>query len=149
MGKNIKGGSKHKKYARQRENVIDVNIKNLKKDNEQEYAHVLNVLGNCRFDLICSDGKKRLGCLRGSMKKRKWVNRGDCVLVGLRDFQDDKCDIIHVYQSEQVQVLVKKSEFNSSFANDGSLENLNNEYTPENKLEQDEILTEEFDVNNL
>lgn len=24
-----------------------------------------------------------------------WVSAGDIVLVGLRDFQDDKCDIIH------------------------------------------------------
>jgi len=136
MGKNIKGGSKHKKYARQREFIIDLNINNFKKNNDQEYAFVSKILGNCKFELICFDGKKRLGCLRGNMKKRKWVNKGDCILVSLRDFQDAKCDIILVYKSEQVDVLIKKKEITSMFSQEGLLENDNDN---ENEMINDTI----------
>jgi translation initiation factor 1A len=145
MGKNIKGGSKHKKYARQREFIIDINLKNLKKEKYQEYAHVSNVLGNCRFDLICWDGKRRLGCLRGSMRKRTWINKGDIVLVGLRDFQDEKCDIIQLYKPEQVSILVKNNEFSSTFSNDGMVENKSSNRI----LEENEEFEENFDFNEL
>ena len=39
------------------------------------------------------------------MRKRKYVNPQDVVLVSLRDFQDDKCDIIDTYDDNQVRVL--------------------------------------------
>ena len=39
------------------------------------------------------------------MRKRKFVNLEDVVLVSLRDFQDDKCDIIDTYDDNQVRVL--------------------------------------------
>ena len=39
------------------------------------------------------------------MRKRKYVNLQDVVLVSLRDFQDDKCDIIDTYDDNQVRLL--------------------------------------------
>ena len=39
------------------------------------------------------------------MRKRKFVNQDDIVLVSLRDFQDSKCDIIDVYDDTQVHQL--------------------------------------------
>ena len=39
------------------------------------------------------------------MRKRKFVNQNDIVLVSLRDFQDSKCDIIDVYDDSQAQSL--------------------------------------------
>ena len=36
------------------------------------------------------DGVTRLGHIRGKMRKKVWVSAGDIVLVGLREYQDDK-----------------------------------------------------------
>ena len=39
-----------------------------------------------------------------------FVKLGDVVLVSLRDFQDDKCDIIHIYNQKEAKELVKIDE---------------------------------------
>ena len=71
----------------------------------QEYAYVMRMLGNCRCEVYCFDGIKRLAHIRGKMKNTVWVNALDYVLVGLREFQDEKCDIIHKYSDEEVRSL--------------------------------------------
>ena len=75
------------------------------KDGGQEYAQVSRMLGNSRCELHCMDGITRLGSIRGNMKHKVWIKLSDHVLVGLRDFQDDKCDIIHKYTPEEVRTL--------------------------------------------
>ena len=112
MVKNTTGGSKHKKFAKNRDNNQDkLNIKNLiKSDSDQEYAYIINVLGNCRFNVECSDNKNRLAHMRGKLKKRSWCTEGDIILISLRDFQDDKCDIIQKYTPEQIQILIENNE---------------------------------------
>ncbi len=54
------------------------------------------MLGNGRLEAHCFDDVKRLCHIRGKMRKRTWVNQGDIVLVGLRDYQDVKADVILV-----------------------------------------------------
>jgi translation initiation factor 1A len=44
------------------------------------------MLGNGRIEADCFDGKRRLAEIRGKMKKKVWIQAGDVVLVGLRDF---------------------------------------------------------------
>ena len=141
MGKNIKGGSKHKKYARVRDTTEKLNLKELKKEPEQEYAFVVNVLGNCRFELLCYDNKTRLGCLRGKMRKRVWVNKNDCILVGLRDFQDEKCDIIQKYTETQLQFLIKKKELKPDFAHNGIIQS--------GEIQSDENMSDDFDMDDV
>ena len=34
-----------------------------------------------------------------------WINHGDIILVGLRDFQDDKADIIMKYHVDEARSL--------------------------------------------
>jgi initiation factor 1A len=63
----------------------------------QEYAQVVRMLGNGRCECYCYDGVTRLGHIRGKMRKKVWVSAGDIVLCGLREYQDDKVDIIHRY----------------------------------------------------
>ena len=77
------------------------------KTDGQEYAQVLRLLGNGRVECQCFDGKKRMGTIRGAMKNRVWINAGDIVLVGLREFgsEDDKCDIIMKYFDEEAREL--------------------------------------------
>ena len=95
-----------KKYKRNK-NVIQENKNTRFKDeNEsQEYALITKALGNCRFEVMCFDGKSRLATMCGKMRKRVFVNQGELVLVSLRDWQDSKCDIIDKYNQNDIQKL--------------------------------------------
>lgn len=44
------------------------------------------------------------------MRKKVWVNQGDIILLGLRDYQDDKADVIHKYSPEEARELKKLGE---------------------------------------
>lgn len=83
------------------------------RENGQDYAVVKEVYGSGRYLCVCCDDKvERLGILRGSMRKRSVhrIGRGDVVLVGLRDYQDSKVDIMHLYISDEVRALVSYNE---------------------------------------
>merc|ERR1712126_304907 len=43
---------------------------------------------------MCFDGVKRLCHIRGKLRKKVWIAQSDIVLVGLRDYQDAKADVI-------------------------------------------------------
>ena len=75
------------------------------KEDGQEYAQVLRMLGNGRLEAQCIDGVKRLCHIRGKMRKKVWVNTSDIVLLGLRDFQDEKADVILKYTAEEARSL--------------------------------------------
>ena len=101
MPKNKFGGNKSKKGK----NIVEK--KELILDEEGElFAQVSKVLGNKRFEVRCSDGKTRVGILRGSMKRNQWVNRLDVVLVEAWDFQDGKCSILHKYSYDDYYELM-------------------------------------------
>ncbi|KAK8931305.1 hypothetical protein KSP39_PZI016271 [Platanthera zijinensis] len=51
------------------------------------------------------DGTKRLCQIRGKMHKKVWIAAGDIVLVGLREYQDDKADIILKYMPDEACLL--------------------------------------------
>mmetsp|Transcript_16092 Transcript_16092/g.41356 ORF Transcript_16092/g.41356 Transcript_16092/m.41356 type:complete len:141 (-) Transcript_16092:351-773(-) len=80
------------------------------KEEGQEYAQITKMLGNGRCDSVCFDGVKRLCHIRGKLRKKVWINNGDIVLVGLRDFQDEKADIILKYSPEEARNLKKYGE---------------------------------------
>ncbi len=103
-----KGGKKHKRAAAKSQYSGTREL--LFKEDAQEYAQIKDPLGNCRFSCQCQDGKLRLGSVRGKMHKKIWIARGDVVLVSLREFQDDKCDIIHKYTTEESHDLRKFEE---------------------------------------
>jgi len=77
------------------------------KEHGTEYCKVIKMLGNARLEGDCFDGKKRLCIIRGNMSKRRkvWIKVGDIILVGLRDFQDDKADVLLKYSDEEVRQL--------------------------------------------
>ena len=105
-----------KKKKKKKKKSFPVKIRSLEelvKTEGQEYALVTEILGNCRLRVTCTDGKKRIGHIRGKMKKRVWITRGDYVLVSLRDFQDEKADIIMKYKQDEVEKLKKYNEIPS------------------------------------
>eukprot|EP00438_Fugacium_kawagutii_P012081 Skav202400 [mRNA] locus=scaffold815:368254:370157:+ [translate_table: standard] len=107
MPKNKLGGNKAKRAKASTEN----NKKELEfKDAGQEYGQITRMLGNGRCDVQCVDGVKRLCHIRGKMRKKVWCNQGDIVLVSLRDFQDEKGDIIVKYTAEEARSLKNYGE---------------------------------------
>ena len=63
------------------------------------------MLGQGRLEAYCFDGETRLCHIRGKMRKKVWVTAGDIILIGLRDFQDDKADVIHKYNADEARNL--------------------------------------------
>lgn len=80
------------------------------KEDGQEYAQVTRMLGNGRCESKCFDGTTRLCHIRGKLRKKVWVNAQDIVLVGLREYQDDKADIILKYSPDEARNLIKYGE---------------------------------------
>lgn len=71
-------------------------------EEHSSYAFVRENNGGGHFRILCDDNTERMGVLRGSMRKRVWVRRGDIVLVTLREYEDSKADIVHKYNSSEV-----------------------------------------------
>ncbi|KAF9358970.1 MAG: eukaryotic translation initiation factor 1A, X-chromosomal [Benniella sp.] len=84
------------------------------KEDGQEYAQVTKMLGNGRVEAQCFDGEKRLAHIRGKMRKKVWINQGDIILISLRDFQDDKADVILKYNTEEARNLKAYGELPES-----------------------------------
>jgi translation initiation factor 1A len=102
------------KKQKNKKNNIQLNEKEkgdlIFKEDGQEYAQILKMLGNGRCETYCFDGIKRLCHIRGKMKKKIWINTGDIVLIGLRDFQDKKGDIILKYNANEARNLMAYGE---------------------------------------
>merc|ERR1719309_1283640 len=54
---------------------------------------------------MCFDGEKRLCHIRGKLRKKVWINSGDIILLGLRDYQDNKADVILKYTNDEARNL--------------------------------------------
>merc|ERR1712126_794838 len=60
---------------------------------------------------MCFDGVKRLCHIRGKLRKKVWINQSDIVLIGLRDYQDAKADVILKYSADDARNLKSYGEF--------------------------------------
>uniref|UniRef100_A0A1B0G435 Eukaryotic translation initiation factor 4C n=1 Tax=Glossina morsitans morsitans TaxID=37546 RepID=A0A1B0G435_GLOMM len=85
-------------------------------EDQQEYAQVTKMLGNGRREAMCFDGVERLCHIRGKLRKKVWINQGDSILVGLRDYQDSKADVVLkcVSWPDEARNLKTYSEFPES-----------------------------------
>jgi len=81
------------------------------KEDGQEYAQVTKMLGNGRLEATCFDGIKRLCHIRGKLRKKVWINQSDIILVGLRDYQDARADVILKYSADEARNLKSYGEF--------------------------------------
>ncbi|KYN35969.1 Eukaryotic translation initiation factor 1A, X-chromosomal [Trachymyrmex septentrionalis] len=111
---NSQGSSKRKggKNRRRGKNENETEKRELVfKEDGQEYAQVTKMLGNGRLEAMCFDGVKRLCHIRGKLRKKVWINQGDIILIGLRDYQDAKADVILKYTSDEARNLKTYGEF--------------------------------------
>ncbi|BBG99932.1 Nucleic acid-binding, OB-fold-like protein [Prunus dulcis] len=103
MPKNKGKGGKNRKRGK---NEADDEKRELVfKEDGQEYAQVLRMLVTVAVKAMCIDGTKRLCHIRGKMHKKVWIAAGDIILVGLRDYQDDKADVILKYMPDEARLL--------------------------------------------
>jgi len=93
------------------------------KEDGQEYAQVLKMLGNGRLDAMCFDGIKRLCHIRGKLRKKVWINTGDIILLGLRDYQDNKADVILKYTPDEARNLKTYGELPDNVKIESNLNN--------------------------
>ena len=82
------------------------------KEDGQEYAKVISLVGEGRLMAQCMDGVERLCHIRGALKKKVWIMKDDMILISLRDFQDGKADVIAKYTEQEVRTLRSMGEIN-------------------------------------
>ena len=68
------------------------------------------------------------------MRKRAWINLTDIVLVSVREFDEDKVDILHKYNNEDLYRLkgelpldlnlTNEVEFDNDAADENDIENI-------------------------
>ncbi|KAJ2091805.1 Translation initiation factor 1A [Coemansia sp. RSA 986] len=133
-GKNRRRGKNDKDESSKRELIF--------KEEGQEYAQVVKMLGNGRLEASCFDGVNRLAQIRGSMRKKIWINQGDIILVSLREYQDSKGDVIQKYNPEEARLLKQYGELPENF-NLEEGENLNSEG------ENDDGVEFEFEIDDI
>lgn len=106
MTKN-KGGKNHKRSK----NDTESDKRELVfKEAGQDYALVQKMVGNGWLEVMCTDGKQRAAHIRGAFRKKVWIGVGDVLLLGLRDYQDSKCDVILKYTPDEARLLKSYGE---------------------------------------
>ena len=100
----------------------------------QKYALVTKMLGGCRVECKLYGGGSidsgnsgntgnsgvggatgiAIGVIRGSMRKKVYINANDVVIVSVRDFEKDRVDVVHKYTNDEVRELIKLNEIPSS-----------------------------------
>ena len=110
MVKNTSGGSKHKGFARKRENESHSDRIRLSECDLEQYACVTRMNGNnCNVTTI--HGIELIGHVRGKMsgRNRRQCNivKGSVVLIGLRDWERNpkNCDVLEVYSPQEIEQL--------------------------------------------
>lgn len=91
------------------------------RQSDQMYARVIKILGSLNVLVYCNDNKTRLCHIRGSMRKKVWINIGDIVLISGRDFEKDlaqtgktyeRGDVVAKYTTEHIGKLKKLPDIN-------------------------------------
>ena len=115
MPKNFgKGGNKRKKGKKPLQETREFRFK----EECEEYARIIKLLGDGRFQCTCSDGVDRIAHLRHKMWKKVWLKCGDVVLISLRDYEPEKCDIIDKYTEKEIAKLLKNGEIKENLLGD-------------------------------
>ncbi|KYQ90928.1 eukaryotic translation initiation factor 1A [Tieghemostelium lacteum] len=101
-----KGGKNRRRGKNENEQKRELQFK----EDGQEYAQVTKMLGNGRLEALCLDGPSRLCHISGRLRKKEWINAGDIILLQLRDYQEDKADVILRYTVDEARNLKNYGE---------------------------------------
>ncbi len=110
----IRGGGKHGNNHRNRQNTqVSKRELVLAAPEESDYGQVLKLLGDKRAEVMCLSSGKLLMC-RIAGRIHQWIQREDIVLIGLRNFEPGKGDIILRYTPVEARKLMKSGYIPSS-----------------------------------
>lgn len=79
------------------------------------FGRVIEIYGNDRMGIFCEDGKHRMGRIRGKIKKRVWIRKGDLVIVNPWEWETTtgdepgKCEISWRYTNAEIGWLERKN----------------------------------------
>merc|ERR1711865_1217580 len=158
-----KGGKNRRRGKNDSESKRELTFK----EDGQEYAQVTRMLGNGRLEAFCFDGVNRLCHIRGKLRKRVWIGvvqrhtvamlgsrprralprvvpllpcpQGDIVLLGLREFQDQKADIILKYDGDEARSLKSYNELPETVQINAGAEALEGEEFGDDNFDFDEV----------
>jgi initiation factor 1A len=108
--------------------VTDISKRAVEKLGDNEYyAHITRMIGDGQTNAILTNGNIISPRIAGSMKrrgkKRMWVSSGSVVIVSKRSFGKDAYDIVHAFNAEECQHLVKIHEIPPLFLDNSSAKN--------------------------
>ena len=80
------------------------------------FAIVVEILGGERMRVFCEDGDYRVGRIRGKIKKRVWIRRGDLVIVNPWEWETvvkdklGKCEVSWRYTRAEISWLHRNNK---------------------------------------
>lgn len=83
--------------------------------NGEMFARVVDIYGQERMGVFCEDGKHRIGRIRGKIKKRVWIRKGDLVIINPWEFETEikdkpgKCEISWRYLRHEVSWITRNN----------------------------------------
>lgn len=112
-----KTGGKRKKRGKKNTVVQKrpIDYKSNDPKENQQYAVVQTLSGDSRLEVLCEDGTSRICHIRGKFRKRNWVRKGNIVVVAIREYQSNKCDLLHKYNNDEARTLLKNKIIPKSF----------------------------------
>jgi len=122
MVKNQFGGSRAKGLARKNERGDITRRLRLPECEDEKFAIVRKIYGGDMCEILCDDNIDRIGVIRGKFsggkgKRQNLITPSTLVLVGLRSWasskndKKDKCDILEVYSSIELDQLKSHPTF--------------------------------------
>ncbi|RLG14043.1 MAG: translation initiation factor IF-1A [Candidatus Nanohalarchaeota archaeon] len=73
---------------------------------EELFGMIETRLGFGRMNIICADGKTRIGVVPGKYKRRLWLREGDIVIILPWEYEGDKkCNVLFKYRKSHVEFL--------------------------------------------
>ncbi len=78
------------------------------RNKNEMFAIADRLMGGSRINVVCADGKTRMGRIPGRMKRRQRVRAGDLVIIKPWEIQDEKADIVFRYRRTQAMILSRR-----------------------------------------
>lgn len=106
--------NKNKKNKKNKKNIPEptenIRVTLPYKPKGEMFAVAETFQGGSRLQLICEDGKRRMGRIPGKLRRRMWVRENDLLIVVPWSFQDSKADVKFRYTPTQTSNLKRKGK---------------------------------------
>ncbi|KAJ7022327.1 hypothetical protein C8F04DRAFT_242795 [Mycena alexandri] len=111
---------------------------------DQEYGLVMEVLGSQQIEAMCFDGETRIAHIGDKMAEQVTLERGDIVLLALRNSQEDSdtpAQVILKYTADETLRMRERGEFpgNAGFDDPESEGECEFEFGDDGDLDIDDI----------